>query len=130
MKNSRLLTTLDEVTVVLQATESTLEIDPFLAELARGLTNDLLIDESGVKEEAIGFLEIADSPAKLCIIQYLAHRFRWPWLKSEISQRLALSRSSRDLRAMRRYEVMLESFDDDWQDVDLFPSLIPRSGSD
>ena len=100
-------------------------MDPILAQLAE------CVEESS-KAIAVEVIEIGlrlnEFSAIREIAQYFAYRFRWQELKIEVENLLSEARSSRDLRKARSLETILDAFGDDWEDVDLFPSLQASHG--
>ncbi|WP_152617578.1 hypothetical protein [Phaeacidiphilus oryzae] len=118
---SSLIARFEDISRVLDATNSTLSIDPMLAELAREL--EVAGELEKVKPAVLWVLRSSDCSAAVEIVQFLAFRFRWQWLKIGVEEALLDATERRDLRAARAFEVMLEAFSDDWEDIDLFPSL-------
>lgn len=110
-----------EVSQILDRTQSTLHIDALLADIAGEMEAD---GREDIQREV--FVQLLDSGhfgGKLETIQFFAFRFKWPWLRQELTNRLAEKVEVHDLRGARIYEAMLEAFEDDWEDRDLFPSL-------
>lgn len=108
-----------EISDLLDAENSTLAIDPFLAELA-----DKAEGSSRVVVEVIErALRLNEFSAIREIAQYYAFRFRWRELEIQVEGLLLEARNSKDLRKARSLETILDAFSDDWEDVDLFPSL-------
>lgn len=107
-----------DVSAVLDETLSTLAADPILDHIASLIEDNP--NSRAVEPAVLSVLDSEDFSAAAEITQYLAHRFRWAWLEREVMKR---SLVNSDLRRARFYERALEAFSDDWEDLDLFPSL-------
>ncbi|MFE3104019.1 hypothetical protein [Nocardia tengchongensis] len=112
---------------IIETTNSTLEADLLLAGLAT-LIEDA--DDVDVREAVLWALKSPECRYVGDALQYFGHRFRWEWLRTEIQQRFDEATSRHDLRAMRGWEWVLEAFEDDWEDLDLYPSLEARAAAD
>lgn len=108
-----------EASTALHETLSTLEMDPYLDRVASLIA--AAPHSEDVRSVVLETLDASDSSAAPEVIQYLAHRFRWKWLRCETQTRAA---GEPDLRRARFYEMVLEAFSEDWGDRDLFPSLM------
>ncbi|MFJ4654818.1 hypothetical protein ACIP5Y_26390 [Nocardia sp. NPDC088792] len=111
---------------IIETTGSTLEADPLLAELAT-LIEDA--DDADVREAVLWALNSPECEHVGEALQYFGHVFRWEWLRTEIQQRFDEATSRHDLRAMRSREWVLEAFEDDWEDLELYPSLEARAAA-
>lgn len=105
---------------VLDATNSTLEIDPLLERMAVRADEASYAVAIRVLVEA---LRAARFSAIREIAQYFAYRFKWPEFRTDVEALLAEARSAGDLRKARSLETVLEAFDDGWEDLEFFPSL-------
>ncbi|WP_175408076.1 hypothetical protein [Streptomyces sp. TRM64462] len=110
-----------EVSRILDESNSTLAVDPILAELA-GFAEQHP-ESDGLRLAMMRLLDSRAVSASAEAVQYFAHKFRWGWLEAEVRSRYLESVTKLDRRMIRHYERMLESFRDDWEDRDLFPSL-------
>ncbi|PXX52620.1 hypothetical protein DFR70_1325 [Nocardia tenerifensis] len=100
---------------------STLAADPLLAKISQVV--DGAANDPAIQAAIIWILNSGECPAGGEILRYFAYRYRWLWLKEEIEHRRADHKLARDMRGERAYEWMLEAFDDDWDDIDFYPSL-------
>ncbi|MFJ6769916.1 hypothetical protein ACIQOV_02860 [Kitasatospora sp. NPDC091257] len=110
-----------EISLLLDESQSTLVIDPILARIANNA--EVHGDFEGLKSAILWALHSGQAYAACEIVQFYGFRFRWPWLRKEVEDMFLDKAEKVDLRAMRFYESMLEAFDDNWEDRDLFPSL-------
>ncbi|MFI9309625.1 hypothetical protein [Streptomyces triculaminicus] len=110
-----------EISRILDEKNSTLAVDPLLAELAEIVSREPVSDLPRLA--VLQVVESRELSAAAEIIQYFAHRFRWGWLKEEVRRCYLESLANEDRKRVRHYERMLEAFSDDWEDRDLFPSL-------
>ncbi|MFG3053009.1 hypothetical protein ACGFZP_18930 [Kitasatospora sp. NPDC048239] len=118
---SSLIGQFSEISRLLDESQSTLIIDPILARIANDA--EARGDFGELKSAILWALHSGKAYASCEIVQFYGFRFRWPWLKKEIEDMLLDKAEKVDFRAMRAYELMLEAFDDNWEDRDLFPSL-------
>jgi len=110
----------NKVSDTLDAENSTFAVDAFLAELAGTVEESSRMIAVDILVSALRSNEFS---AVREIAQYFAFRFRWQELRMKIETLLSEARSSKDLRKARSLETILDAFSDDWEDVDLFPSL-------
>ncbi|MFB7378201.1 hypothetical protein ACFC6U_30255 [Kitasatospora purpeofusca] len=106
---------------ILDESQSTLAIDPMLERIAS--TAEATGGIEGLESAILWMLRSGQEYAACEIIQFYGYRFRWPRLRVAIEEMLRTSTESIDLRAARSYELMLEAFDDNWEDREFFPSL-------
>lgn len=111
-----------EASRILKQTNSTLAVDRLLSDLAAYVEGRQ--DSKGVKDSLVCALESRGGLVSGEVIQYFAHRFRWGWLEGEVRSRYLRSLESGDRRTARYCERILEAFLEDWEDRDLFPSLV------
>lgn len=71
-------------------------------------------DPSEIRAAVFWVLDSSEARAGAELVRYFAYRFRWDWLEDELRQRFRDRSSAGDWRATRRYEWILEAFDDDW----------------
>ncbi|MFD0277497.1 hypothetical protein ACFVHB_26810 [Kitasatospora sp. NPDC127111] len=116
-----LLSTFLELSRRLDETQSTLVIDPLLARTGDEVEAHGRLAE--LDESILTALRGGQVHAILEISQYYGHRFRSPRLRREFDERQAGAIEGGDRRTVRFCEAVLEAFDDDWEDRDLFPSL-------
>ncbi|WP_306321776.1 MULTISPECIES: hypothetical protein [unclassified Streptomyces] len=109
------------VSELLDRTSSTLAADPVLDQLAAHV--DAAPESADTRKALSQVLDSWELPGVTEFIQYFGHRFRWDWLRREVEAGYRDSVTRPNRRLTRHYERMLESFSDDWEDKDLFPSL-------
>lgn len=105
----------------LESSNSTLTIDPMLDEIVREIDSDAA--RRDIESSIKWILVNCRGSGLIEVCQYFGYRFRWAWMKEYLEVALNGFRQDGDLRRVRAYEVMLEAFEDDWEDVDFFPSL-------
>lgn len=103
---------------LLEESQDNRKIDAILAHTADEAEENGYTDI--LEKSTVQLLTQRGLPGLIEIIQYYGHRFRWETLRVAVVE---LLRNATDPRQVRAFEVMLEAFEDDWEDVDLFPSL-------
>ncbi|WP_211349434.1 hypothetical protein [Micromonospora pisi] len=91
------------------------EIEPDLRSLVAVVTGHPR-HTADFEEEFISLLQ-SDNPGKTEILQYSMHLLRWPSVRAATENLLLVSD---DPRAARTFERILEAFEPDWEDRDLF----------